>query len=127
MSTHRFQKTIDRLFHHFGMDARYQRLGQAPQPVRVIRRQSDPSVTLNERPLFVHQIQLEARRRELSVPKRGEHLMIEDQRYRIEDEPQLDQHQLIWRMTVVLESSLTPPSTMNPSSESPTPPRLRIR
>ena len=49
-----FQRSIDRLFAHMGKDAEYQTLGQQKQPIRVIVRQQDPMVELNDRPLHVN-------------------------------------------------------------------------
>ena len=109
MSSARFQKAINSVFHHMGVNAQYVTLGSDPQSVRVILQQIDPLVELNDRPLVANHHQIDVRVSELAEPKRGDQFVINDQHYRIDDEPQLDQHRLIWRMTVSLIVNQAPP------------------
>lgn len=108
MSGARFQKAVNSVFSHMGIDAQYQRPGRDTQTVRVILRQSDPMVTLNDRPLLVNHRQLDVRVSEIEEPRPEDLFSVNDKRYRVEDEPQLDQHRLIWRMTVLPVSDEQP-------------------
>ena len=119
MSSAHFQKSVDSIFNRMAVSAEYQRLGRDQQTVQVILRQSDPRVELNDRPLLVNQYQLDVRVGEFAEPKRGDHFLVNDQLYRVEDEPQLDQHRLIWRMTVLPASDEPPPPVTTVSNSRP--------
>lgn len=115
----RFQRAIDSLFQHMGMDGEYQRIGRNKKTVRLIFRQLDPMVELNDRPLIVDSFRVDVRVSELTEPQRGDLFFIDGKTYQVEDEPQLSQHRLVWLMTVLPVSSPQPPPTQIPTTEIP--------
>ena len=112
----RFAKAINSLFRHIGIDGFYQRMGVEKQPVRLILRQPDPLFELGDRQLLAQQYRIDVRVSEWALPHRGDFLFIDDGSYSIEDEPRLDQHQLVWLLDVLPVK----PGTNNGS-------RLRVR
>lgn len=92
----RFSKSINSLFKHSSVAGFYQKVGAEKVPVRVIVRQPDPLYELGDRQIVVDQYRIDVRVSELASPKRGGILFVNQHRYSIEEEPKMDQHQLVW-------------------------------
>ena len=73
----------------------------------MILRQPDPLFELGDRQLVVEQYRIDVRVSEWASPRRGDVLFIDDQPYSIEDEPRLDQHQLVWLLDVLPATSVS--------------------
>ncbi len=112
----RFMKAINSLFRHQGTDGFYQKTGSRKMPVRVIFRQPDPLFELGDRQILVDQYRVDVRVSECASPRRGDVFFIHEKSYSVEEEPRLDQHQLVW----ILDVLPVKPATNNGS-------RLRVR
>ena len=97
----RFTKSINSLFRHSGIDGFYQRIGKEKIPVRLIIRQPDPLFELGDRHIVVDQLRIDVRVSEIPLLYRGDSFIINDKYYSIEEEPTLDQHQLVWLLDVL--------------------------
>lgn len=92
----RFSRAIDSQFQHLGTDAEYRTLSGSVQTVRVIARRPEDLYELGEGRIHAENPLLEFRVSEVTLPQVGDQICLQEQCYRIEREPQLDQHHLIW-------------------------------
>lgn len=92
----RFSKAIDSQFRHLGRDATYIDNTSIAQPIVVIARRPEQLFGLGDDPMHAENAQLEFRVSEVSSPSRGDEINIDGRVYRIEAEPRLDLHQLVW-------------------------------
>ena len=92
----RFSKAINSQFTHLGQAAVYVNRLSEPQSIRVIARRPEQLLALGDEHLHAENPQLEFRVSEVSSPSRGDEIHIEGRIYRIESEPRLDLHQLVW-------------------------------
>ena len=97
MSTkERFQKTIDSLFQHLGMDAIYQPVAGETRAIRIIPRRPEDLYELGEGRLHGENPRFDIRVNEVTEPQIGDDMVIENKTYRIEEEPRFEQHHLVW-------------------------------
>ena len=92
----RFSRAIDSQFRHLGTDAEYRPLAGSIQTIRVIARRPEDLYELGEGRIHAENPLLEFRVSEIALPQVGDQIYLQEQCYRIEREPQLDQHHLIW-------------------------------
>lgn len=92
----RFQKSLDSQFKHLGHKAIYVSTAGDRQPIRVIPRRPEQLFELGESQLHAENPQLEFRVSEVQSPARGDEIELDSKTYRIEAEPRLDLHQLVW-------------------------------
>jgi hypothetical protein len=92
----RFAKAIDSQFAHLGRAAVYIKSLSEPQDIIVIARRPEQLFELGDGHLHAENPQLEFRVSEVSSPSRGDEIHIDGRIYRIESEPRLDLHQLVW-------------------------------
>lgn len=93
----RFRKTINSVYRRLGREAEFWPAdGSPPEDIRVIARRPEKLFELGEAQIQSEDPQLEFRVEEVSAPQRGDDIHIADQIYRIESEPRLEQHQLVW-------------------------------
>ena len=92
----RFSRAIDSQFRHLGTDAEYRSLSGSTQTIRVIARRPEDLYELGEGRIHAENPLLEFRVSEIAQPHIGDQICLQEQCYRIEREPQLDQHHLIW-------------------------------
>lgn len=116
----RFVRMTNSIFQHMGVDGFYQTLGAEKKLVRVILRQPDPLFELGDRHIVVEQYRVDVRVSELSKPIRGDIFTVNNNSYRIEEEPRLDQHQLVWLVDVL-------PTTIEGLTDGKSNSRLRVR
>jgi len=95
-SQSRFRRAIDSQFNHIGRDATYTQSNSQSLSVRVIARRPEQLFELGDGHMHAEQPQLEFRVSEVSSPSRGDEIEIDGRVYRIEAEPRLDLHQLVW-------------------------------
>ena len=96
----RFAKAIDSQFNRLGRDAIYIHNG-SKQNIRVIARRPEQLFELGEGKMHAEKPQLEFRLSEVSSPSRGDEIHIDGKVYRIEEEPRLDLHQLVWSVDTI--------------------------
>ena len=92
----RFKKAIDSQFSHLGRMATYLKPLSGSQEIRVIARRPEQLFELGDGHLHAEDPQLEFRVSEVATPSRGDEIHIDGRIYRIESEPRLDLHQLVW-------------------------------
>ncbi|MEJ2419500.1 MAG: hypothetical protein P8Y45_21760 [Exilibacterium sp.] len=92
----RFAKAIDSLFIHLGREAEYRPVEGAPFPILVIARLPEQVFELGEGRIHAEHPQFEFRVSEVVSPNRGDHIGLDTHSYRIEAEPRLELHQLVW-------------------------------
>ncbi|MEJ2446205.1 MAG: hypothetical protein P8Y42_22600 [Exilibacterium sp.] len=92
----RFAKAIDSLFIQLGREAVYRPVEGTPFPIRVIARRPEKVFDLGEGRIHAEDPQLEFRVSEVASPSRGEHIEFDELLYRIEAEPRLELHHLVW-------------------------------
>ena len=97
----RFAKAINSQFHHLGREATYIIHNGSEQSIHVIARRSEQLFELGEGKMHGEKPQLEFRLSEVASPSRGDEIHIDGRVYRIEEEPRLDLHQLIWAVDCV--------------------------
>ncbi len=91
----RFTKALDSQFHHLGMQATYIHKG-SKNNIRVIARRPEQLFSIGEGKMHGEKSQFEFRLSEVSSPSRGDEIDINGRIYRLEEEPRLDLHQLVW-------------------------------
>jgi len=79
-----------------GRDALYPSLDDPLRTVRVIPRRPERMLALGDDHIHAEDPQLEFRVSEVSSPARGDEITLDGKTYRIEEEPRLDLHQLVW-------------------------------
>lgn len=92
----RFSKAVDSQFSHLGRSATYIKPFSGTQEILVIARRPEQLFELGDGHLHAENPQLEFRVSEVSSPGRGDEIHIDGRIYRIESEPRLDLHQLVW-------------------------------
>ena len=92
----RFARALDSQFRHLGMDAEYHSQGAPAQTIRVIARRPEELYELGEGRIHAENPVLEFRVREVPAPCTGDRICILGHCYRIESEPRLEQHHLVW-------------------------------
>ena len=95
-SSERFSRAIDSQFQHLGTDAEYHSVSGAVQSVRVIARRPEDIYELGEGRIHAENPIFDFRVSEVPEPQTGDQICLFGQCYRIETEPQIDQHHLIW-------------------------------
>ena len=95
-SRERFARALDSQFMHLGVDAVYHDASSTPRTIRVIARRPEQLFELGNESLHGENPQLEFRVSDISQSRRGDEIQFRSQRYRIESEPRLDLHQLVW-------------------------------
>lgn len=90
-----FSKAIDSQFQHLGRKALYKD-AISKRPIRVFARRPEQLFSLGEEKIHGEKSQIEFRLSEVSSPSRGDEIDINGRIYRIEEEPRLDLHQLVW-------------------------------
>ncbi len=99
----RFRKTINSVYRRLGREAEYwSGDGSPPEEVRVIPRRPERLFELGETQIHSEDPQLEFRAEEIPSPQRGDDIHLDDRIYRIDSEPRLEQHQLVWVVDVLL-------------------------
>ncbi|MFL0805523.1 MAG: hypothetical protein K6L81_17550 [Agarilytica sp.] len=100
----RFRRTINSVYRRLGREADYWPADGSPpvERVRVIARRPERLFELGEAQIHSEDPQLEFRVSEIPAPERGDDVHIGEQIYRIESEPRLEQHQLIWVVDALL-------------------------
>ena len=90
-----FSRAIDSQFQHLGREATYKGV-TSTHPIRVIAKRPEQLFGLGQEKMHGEKPQLEFRLSEVSSPSRGDEIDINGRIYRIEEEPRLDLHQLVW-------------------------------
>ena len=98
-----FERAIDSQFSHLGKDATFHaRSNMDPadaketKKIKIIARRPDGYFDLGEESMHAENPQIEFRVSEVASPSRGDEVHISGKVYRIEEEPRLDLHQLVW-------------------------------
>ncbi len=92
----RFARAIDSQFRHLGREATYVPATQAAMTIRVIARRPEQMFELGEGRVHGEDPELEFRVSEVPQPCRGDEIHLDGRAYRLEAEPRLDLHQLVW-------------------------------
>lgn len=101
-SVQRFRRAVQSLFSHLGMEAEYWPAdGTPPYDIAVIAKQPDRLYEAGEALLHGEDIQFEFMVADVLVPQRGDDIHFNDEIYRIDAEPLLEQHQLVWRAAMI--------------------------
>jgi hypothetical protein len=95
-SRERFSKSLDSQFRHLGTDAEYRSVSGVVQTIRVIARRPEDIYELGEGRIHVENPIFDFRVSEVGETQTGDQICLFGQCYRIETEPQIDQHHLIW-------------------------------
>lgn len=96
-----FSKALDILFTKFGKPAVYLDKQGNNHSITVIKRQPDQDLRFGELTVHCSPNLLEVRVPEVPAPKVGEKIVVDDETFTIQAEPEQDRHQLIWRLNVV--------------------------
>ncbi|WP_086930616.1 head-tail joining protein [Agarilytica rhodophyticola] len=91
-----FSRAIDSQFTRLGRDAMYVSSASPPYECRVIPRRPEHLLSLGEHRVHTEDPHIEFRVSEIPSPVKGDEIIVDGRTYRIEEEPRLDQHQLIW-------------------------------
>lgn len=92
----RFARALDSQFRHLGVDAEYCPQGGSSQTILVIARRPEDIYELGEGRIHAENPVLEFRVSEVAAPRAGDQICILGRCYRLESEPRLDQHHLVW-------------------------------
>lgn len=97
MDSHaRFSRAVDSLFKRLGLEADYLHPSDPPQTILVIPRRPEQLLELGEGRIHAEDPQLEFRVSEIPNPQRGDEIVLQGRTYRLEAEPRLEQHHLVW-------------------------------
>lgn len=91
-----FARALEHQFIRLGRRAIYLAVGTPPKNIRVIARRPEQRFELGEQHFHAENPQFEFRVSEIKHPKRGDKVQLDAKWYRLEAEPQLELHQLIW-------------------------------
>jgi len=83
-----FQDAVDATFAAFGIDATYTPAGGEPVPVRVIARRPDTIVGFGETRIHAETATFEVRASEVASPRRGDQIMLGDEAFVVQGEPE---------------------------------------
>lgn len=93
----RFRRTVQSVYRRLGLEAEYWPAdGSHPVEIRVIARLPEGLFQLGEAQIHSEDPQLEFQVDEIAAPQNGDDIHIGDRIYRLESEPRLEQHQLVW-------------------------------
>ena len=96
-----FQDAVDATFAAFGIDATYTPAGGEPVPVRVIARRPDTIVGFGETRIHAETATFEVRASEVASPRRGDQIMLGDEAFVVQGEPERrDPDRLVWTVDV---------------------------
>ncbi|AIF81420.1 hypothetical protein I862_04300 [endosymbiont of Acanthamoeba sp. UWC8] len=96
-----FNKALNILFIKFGKSAVYLDKEDNSHLITVIKRQPDQDLRFGELTVHCSPNLLEVRVSEVFTPKVGEKIVVDDETFTIQAEPEQDRHRLIWRLNVV--------------------------
>ena len=95
-----FERAIDSQFSHLGKKATFHARSNTDSSVlkdiKIIARRPDGYFDLGEESMHAENPQIEFRVSEVASPSRGDEVHLNGKIYRIEEEPRLDLHQLVW-------------------------------
>ena len=98
-----FSRSVDSLFDRLGREAFFKPQSNVstmpvPIPIKVIPRRPEHLFELGEGRIHAEDAHLEFRVSEVRSPATGDEIELDGKIYRIEEEPRLDQHQLVWEV-----------------------------
>ena len=95
-----FERAIDSQFSHLGKNATFHARSNIDvsvlKDIKIIARRPDGYFDLGEESMHAENPQIEFRVSEVASPSRGDEVHLNGKIYRIEEEPRLDLHQLVW-------------------------------
>jgi len=95
-----FERAIDSQFSHLGINATFHARSNIDvsvlKDIKIIARRPDGYFDLGEESMHAENPQIEFRVSEVASPSRGDEVHLNGKVYRIEEEPRLDLHQLVW-------------------------------
>ena len=95
-----FERAIDSQFSHLGKNATFHARSNNDSSVlkdiKIIARRPDGYFDLGEESIHAENPQFEFRVSEVASPSRGDEVHLNGKVYRIEEDPRLDLHQLVW-------------------------------
>ena len=95
-----FERAIDSQFSHLGKNATFHARSNNDSSVlkdiKIIARRPDGYFDLGEESMHAENPQIEFRVSEVASPSLGDEVHLNGKIYRIEEEPRLDLHQLVW-------------------------------
>lgn len=98
----RFRHAINGLFQRMGVEVEYAPAnGELPFVIRVIPRRPEQLFELGESQIHAEDPQFEFQVSDVPNPQRGDDIIFGDHIYRIESEPRLEQHQMVWAVDVL--------------------------
>jgi hypothetical protein len=96
-----FQGAVDATFAAFGIAAVYTPAGGEPVPVRVIAKRPDTIVAFGETRIHGETATFELRASEVANPRPDDQLIVEDQTFVIQGEPERrDPDRVVWTLDV---------------------------
>lgn len=95
-----FKQAIDLLFARLGVVATYSDATKQ-EAVMIIIKSPDRIMDFKEAHIHTPSNIIEVRRSEVPHPKAGDLIKIGQTSYKIQGEPKVDQHQLVWTLNVV--------------------------
>ena len=96
-----FQSAVDSLFVRLGVKATYIDSKNNKITVTAIIKSPDRIIDFREAHIHTPTHIIELRVSEITKPQAGDIIIIADNRYTVQAEPEKDQHNLIWRLNVV--------------------------
>lgn len=96
-----FEKAIGQMFLGLGQPALFRPQGSAEQEILVIPKA--PDVTLDYRDTRIHSetLELHIQTSQEPVPKSGDEVVLNDRCYRLQGEPSLDLHRMVFTVEAV--------------------------
>ena len=95
-----FERAIDSQFSHLGKNATFHARSNIDSSVlkdiKIIARRPDGYFEIGEESMHAENPQIEFRVSEVALPSLGDEVHLNGKVYRIEEEPRLDLHQLVW-------------------------------
>ena len=93
----RFRRAVTSMYNRMAVEAEYiPRDGRIPFVILVVPRRPDNLFQLGEAHIHAEDPQLEFQSRQVTNPERGDDIRIGETLYRIEAEPRLEKHELVW-------------------------------
>lgn len=93
----RFRGTIKSVFMRLGVEGEYWPAdGSPPTIIRVINRSPEKLYEIGEAQILSEDPQLEFQSDEVESPRRGDDIHLNGEIYRLDSEPTIEQHQLVW-------------------------------
>lgn len=96
-----FEKAIGQMFQGLGQPALFRPLGSAEHEILVIPKA--PDMILNYRDTRIHSetLELHIQKSQVPNPKSGDEILLNDRRYRLQGEPSLDLHCMVFVVEAV--------------------------